>query len=111
MKLVGPSRQEISVVDRTSRKVNVGRGTYRILVRYGDGPNNYRYTKGDPFDVSETDTGYEEITITLHTVAGGNYDARPSSPGEFNRGGGSMKWDDSYSLYEDLHSHLSWLRQ
>ncbi len=85
VKLVGPSRQTVDVANGGSETVNVSGGSYHILVRYGS-PGKYRYSKGDPFDVRETATGYEKVTITLHTVAGGNYDSRPSSPSEFERG-------------------------
>ncbi len=85
VKLVGPSRHVVEVVDRDSRKVNVAGGTYHLLVRYGTS-GKYRYSKGDPFTIRETATEYEQVTITLHTVAGGNYDSRPSSPSEFERG-------------------------
>jgi hypothetical protein len=85
VKLVGPSRHTVSVANGGSETVNVSGGSYYILVRYDTG-GKYRYSKGDPFTVHESGTAYEKITITLHTVAGGNYDSRPSSPGEFERG-------------------------
>ena len=85
VKLVGPSRQTVEVVNGDSETVNVSGGSYHILVRYGSA-GKYRYSKGDPFTVRETATEYEKVTITLHTVAGGNYDSKPASPEEFNRG-------------------------
>ncbi|NOT59253.1 MAG: hypothetical protein HOP19_03400 [Acidobacteria bacterium] len=85
VKLVGPSRQTVAVATGDSETVNVSGGSYHILVRYGSA-GKYRYSKGDPFTVRESATGYEKITITLHTVSGGNYDSTPSSPSEFERG-------------------------
>ncbi len=84
VKLVGPTRNAVDIANGTSRTVNVSGGSYQLLVRYGT-PGKYRYSKGDPFTVRETANEYEEISITLHTVAGGNYDSRPSSPDEFNK--------------------------
>ena len=86
VKLVGPTRHTVEVADGGSRAVNIAGGHYHLLVRYGSEPKQYRYTKGEAFEVLETASEYEEITITLHTVAGGNYDAQPSSPDEFAKG-------------------------
>jgi hypothetical protein len=36
--------------------------------------------------VDESADGVEEVTITLHTVAGGNYGSGPSNDAEFNGG-------------------------
>lgn len=85
VKLSGPTRHNVDMGNGGSKTVHVAGGSYYILVRYG-APGKYSYSKGDPFTVHETATGYEAITITLHTVAGGNYDSRPSSPAEFERG-------------------------
>ncbi|MEP7338404.1 MAG: hypothetical protein ABI977_11770 [Acidobacteriota bacterium] len=84
VKLVGPTKHTIEVGNDNSQTVQVAGGEYHILVRYGS-EGKYRYSKGDPFTVTETQTQYEEVSITLHTVAGGNYDSRPSSPDEFNK--------------------------
>lgn len=85
VKLVGPTRHTVEVGNGNSQTVKVAGGEYHMLVRYGT-EGKYRYSKGDPFTVTETATQYEEISITLHTVAGGNYDSKPSSPEEFNKG-------------------------
>src|SRR5256885_307952 len=76
VKLVGPTRHTVEVGDGNSQTVHVAGGEYHLLVRYGRA-GEYRYSKGDPFTVTETQTQYEEISITLHTVAGGNYDSKP----------------------------------
>ena len=83
VKLVGPTGQTIEVPNGQSRKVNAAAGEYYILARYGSIPKHYRYSKGDPFTVRETETQYSAITITLHKVAGGNYPSRRSSREEF----------------------------
>lgn len=85
VKLVGPTKHSVEVGNGNSQTVRVAGGEYYMLVRYGT-EGKYRYSKGDPFNVHETPTEYEEISITLHTVEGGNYDSKPSSPEEFNRG-------------------------
>jgi len=85
VKLVGPTKHTVEVGNGDSQTVRVAGGEYHMLVRYGT-EGKYRYSKGDPFNVTETQTQYEEISITLHTVAGGNYDSKPSSPDEFNKG-------------------------
>lgn len=84
VKLVGASTRMVSVSNGRSATVNASAGRYQIFVRYGTGPN-YSYSKGESFTVEEDASGYSEITITLHTVAGGNYDSRPSNKEEFDR--------------------------
>jgi hypothetical protein len=84
VKLIGPTGQTVEVPDGESRTVNVAAGEYYILVRYGNKPEQYNYTKGDPFTVQQTGTQYSVITITLHKVVGGNYPTRPTSVEEFD---------------------------
>jgi hypothetical protein len=56
-----------------------------MYVRYGVA-GQYRYTKGDSFVIYEGPDGVDQISITLHKVAGGNYGSAPSSEAEFNGG-------------------------
>jgi len=73
VRLVGPMRREIYVLDDSARTIfNVRAGHYYILVRYEDG----RVAAGEHFDVEATATTYSKITITLHGVVGGNYPTR-----------------------------------
>ena len=83
VKVVGPTRHRVQVPNRATRTVRVTGGSYHILVRYGSKPENYRYTRGDRFNVTQTSRRYSVIRITLHKVAGGNYGSRSSSAGEF----------------------------
>lgn len=89
VKLVGPTTQAVEVPDGQLRTVKTAPGRYYILVRYNSNPDQYRYTKGEPFDVEEketaTGTEYSEITITLHPVVAGNYSTEPSSKDEFDK--------------------------
>lgn len=84
VRVIGPSKPTADVPDGQRRTVKVGGGHYNILVRYGAGPN-YRYSRGDPFMVTQTATQYSIITITLHPVVNGNYETHPSSADEYNR--------------------------
>ena len=82
VKLVGPVTTEIEVPNITKQDVDAATGRYTIKVRYGEN-GNFRYTKGDDFDVAATASTRSETTITLHKVLAGNYDSRPISKSEF----------------------------
>jgi len=84
VKVIGPTGQIIEVPNGESRLINVAAGDYYILVRYGEKPDQYKYSKGDSFTVTQTLTQYSVITITLHKVIGGNYATYPISPEEFD---------------------------
>lgn len=85
VKLVGPSAQMVEVSKGSIRTVAAIAGSYHILVRYGDVPENYTYSKGDKFDVIESSNKYSAISVTLHKVVGGNYPTHPVSREEFDR--------------------------
>jgi hypothetical protein len=82
VKLVGPTAGYVNVPNATQRSISVRGGRYYILTRYGD-DGHYRYTRGDPFDVTETAYSVSDISITLHTVRDGNYETRPVSGSDF----------------------------
>jgi hypothetical protein len=85
VKLVGRSARAVSVPKSESRTESaVAPGRYYIVVRYGDREQNYSYMKGDPFEVDESGNRYSEISITLYTVANGNYGSRPANKAEFD---------------------------
>ncbi len=84
VKIIGLTYKEVEVPKGAKRTVDASAGRYFIKVRYG-APSRYRYTKGEEFDVQETATTRSAITITLHKVVAGNYDARPISEKEFNQ--------------------------
>ena len=73
VKLVGPTPTQIEVPPDENRTVTAGPGKYHIRVRYG-APGEYRYTKGEEFDVTESTTTRSRISITLHKVPDGNYE-------------------------------------
>lgn len=85
VKVIGTTGQTVEVPKGQSRTVNVAAGEYYLLVRYGSKPDQYSYTKGDPFTVNQTAIQYSVINITLHKVVGGNYPTHPSSHEEFDR--------------------------
>ena len=86
VKLVGPSVRAVPVPKSESRVESaVAPGRYYIVVRYGDKEQNYSYMKGDPFEVQESGNRYSEISITLYTVANGNYGSRPANKAEFDK--------------------------
>ncbi len=85
VKLIGSTYREVEVPDGATRTVDAAAGRYTIKVRYGVS-GKYRYSKGEQFDVVETPTTRSQTTITLHKVAGGNYDSYPISDKEFGEG-------------------------
>lgn len=95
VKLLGPTGQTIEVPDKQRRTVKVSTGKYDLLVRYGSKPEQYRYSKGEPVTVTETDTTYSVLTITLHKVVDGNYETHPISAKEFESVTITKKGDDS----------------
>jgi hypothetical protein len=82
VKLIGPTQTEIEVPPGAKVGTAATAGKYIIKVRYGT-PGAYHYSKGDEFEVKETATTASDITITLHKVVAGNYDAVPISEEEF----------------------------
>ncbi len=85
VKLVGPSSQAAAVQNGKRATVHAAAGDYYIMVQYGNESEGYRFTKGDPFTVTQTRTQYSAITITLHPVLAGNYETEPISREEFER--------------------------
>ena len=85
VKLVGPSSQAVTVPNGHHATVHAAVGEYYILVRYGTAADGYRFTKGDPFTVTQTATEYSIIRITLHPVVAGNYETEPISQAEFEQ--------------------------
>ncbi|MFH1097480.1 MAG: hypothetical protein V1749_08285 [Candidatus Desantisbacteria bacterium] len=85
VKLVGPTTQSVEVPHSESRMMKVAAGEYYTLVRYGNTPKQYTYSKGEPFTVTETVIQYSAITITLHKVVDGNYSTYPTSQKEFDK--------------------------
>ena len=85
VKLVGPTGGVVPVPNNQDRTVQVAPGTYFILVRYGDAPDSYSYTRGQAFSVEQIGNMYSVITITLHKVIGGNYEAHTIPASEFER--------------------------
>src|ERR1035438_4506962 len=87
VKLVGPSGRTVSVPRNENRtESSIAPGRYYIVVRYGDVEKDYTYMKGDPFDMEESGNQYSEMSITLYRVVDGNYNTRPSSKEEFEKG-------------------------
>lgn len=82
VQLVGPTVREVVVPVGEKRSVTASAGDYHIKTRYGT-PGSYSYTKGDEFAITESATTRSRITITLHKVVDGNYDADPISEAEF----------------------------
>ena len=85
VKLIGPAGGVVAVPNNQDRTVQVPSGTYFILVRYGDTPSSYAYTRGQSFSVEQIGDMYSVITITLHKVIGGNYETHTIPAAEFER--------------------------
>ena len=90
VKLIGPTKTEVQVQNAAKTGVDATAGKYTIMVRYGT-PGNYRYSKGQEFEVTETATARSETTITLHKVIAGNYDSQPISEADFGTSASSTK--------------------
>src|SRR5438046_7486651 len=73
VKVMVPSNRQVTVPNNQRRTVKVVGGSYYILTRYGAKKEDYTYSKGDRFNVTQTRTRYSIITITLHKVVDGNY--------------------------------------
>ena len=86
VKLIGPTKTDVAVPNGAKAGVDAAAGKYTIKVRYGT-TGDYRYSKGQEFEVTETPTARSETTITLHKVIAGNYDAHPISESEFGTTG------------------------
>jgi hypothetical protein len=96
VKLVGPTAMSVAVATGQKETVELRAGHYFIKTRLGTA-GNYVFSKGDEFDVIETSTAESRITITLHTVVGGNYGTQGISQKEFD---GEDKQALSFSLPE-----------
>jgi hypothetical protein len=72
VKVVGRSVVAVDVPDRTSVPLTVNLGEYYVLIRYGV-PGRYRFTRGRIFGIASRET----VSMTLHTVVGGNYRTTP----------------------------------
>ena len=83
VKLIGPTPLAVEVPGGQTETVTVAAGEYYILVRYGSDSGEYEYSRGDRFSVTETANTRSALTITLHTVEGGNYRTRQGSQEEF----------------------------
>jgi len=83
VKLMGPTKVAVEVPNGQEQTVHVAAGNYYLLGRYGTQPEEYTYTKGDPFTVTQSGRQYSVITITLHKVVDGNYHAEHVSKKEF----------------------------
>ncbi|HEV2956939.1 MAG TPA: hypothetical protein VGX95_12530 [Xanthobacteraceae bacterium] len=85
VKVIGPTRRTTQVPNLQKRTVTVLGGEYYILTRYGSKPDEYTYSRGDSFHVTQTASQYSVITITLHKVVGGHYGSKNIPAGEFDR--------------------------
>jgi hypothetical protein len=82
VRLMGPSAQELTVVDGQSFGANVAAGDYYVLVRYGKSPAEYLFSKTGPVTVIETSGQHSVVRITLHRPVRDNPEARE----EFEKG-------------------------
>ena len=87
VKLVGPTRIVTRISLGQKKKMHATEGEYYILVRYGNAPKEYVYTKGEPFVVNQLENQYSVITITLHRVISGHSVAGLISGEEFENAG------------------------
>lgn len=113
VKLIGATSKLIEVRNQSIQTVNVSSGEYYLLVRYGSMPDEYNYSKGEPFSVEERENEYSEITITLHKVLGGGYNIDPISNDEFENTKIENTTDfeakESISTPIGRYSYYSWM--
>ncbi len=112
VKLVGPTKTAVEVPNGQERTVHVETGDYFLLGRYGTNAEEYKYTKGDPFKVSQPLGQYSAITITLHKVIEGNYRAEPVSGDEFEKTRILAQTPETKplnSLFEENEKIVHWL--
>ncbi|MCK4828055.1 hypothetical protein KA005_70655 [bacterium] len=107
VKLIGPTTKDVNVPINSKLSVTALPGEYYIMVRYGT-PDNYQYTKGEKFKVTETTTKRSRTTITLHKVIGGNYDAKPISENEFTVSTPSISKENNKSFSKKT-TEKSWV--
>ena len=83
VRVMGPTQAIAKMQRDETRVVHVKAGEYHILVRYGDSPKEYAYTKSDPFLVTQNEEKYSIITFILHRRGGGTFNSQPVSGHEF----------------------------
>ena len=83
VRVMGPTQAIAKMQRDETRVVHVTAGEYYILVRYGDSPKEYAYTRSDPFLVTQTEEKYSIITFILHRRSGGTFNSQPVSGHEF----------------------------
>ena len=84
VRIVGPTSRYLELAPGASQTAGVSGGVYHLLVRYCDRGGGCRYSKSDPFAVTQTSYSVSRITVTLHS-ASGNLGERSSSESEFGR--------------------------
>jgi hypothetical protein len=83
VKVVGSMRVVAKVQNGQKRTVHVPTGEYYFLVRYGDSPKEYTYTKSASLEVTQPEDQHSIITITLHRRVKGDFKAESVSGEEF----------------------------
>ncbi len=104
VKLVGPTLKSIKVPDGEKRTVSAAAGEYYILTRYGIRTEKFKYSKGETFEIIETETKHSKTTITLYPVVDGNYSTTPISSDEFsNIDIKNINWEKVLNGSESAH--------
>ncbi len=83
VKLIGPTYVVSRLARDQKRTVRVSKGDYYVLVRYGNSPKEYSYTKSALFSVDQPDGQISIITFTLHRRSGGSFQSHLVSGDEF----------------------------
>ena len=79
----GQTESEIAVGAGGSQSCKLPDGNYYEVVRFGDGPAKFRYSKGQGFIVSAPPGQYIQMRLTLHPTPQGTYKTSPASSKEF----------------------------
>jgi hypothetical protein len=83
IKLIGPREWLIDIPAGQERSVLLPSGDYTYVTRYGQDPN-FRYSRGTPFQIEASRTGFTEATLTLISAPSSTY-LDPVLVEQFNR--------------------------
>ena len=79
----GKTEEEIAIGAGGSKSCHLSDGNYYEVVRFGDHPSKFRYSKGQGFVVSAPPGQYIDMRLTLHPTPQGAYKTSPASSKEF----------------------------
>ncbi len=79
----GQTESEMAIGAGGSQACKLPDGNYYEVVRFGDAPSKFKYSKGEGFIVSAPPGQYIKMRLTLHPTPQGGYKTSPASSKEF----------------------------